>query len=108
MFSATDLINPFLAAVEPILKKSWGEVKDYADAEAAKMAKTLETIATLRASNKIDDDQAKALLDMQKHAMQSVLLAVEGIGLIAAQNAINAGLAAVKDVVNKALPFPLL
>ena len=108
MLDANDLIKPIIAAIQPILKKHWSEVKDYAEGEAAKVAKTLETIAKLRADNKIDDEQAKALLDMQRHATQTVLLAVEGIGIIAAQNAVNAALAAVKDVVNRALPVPLL
>jgi len=40
--------------------------------------------------------------------MQAVLLAVEGIGLIAAQNVINAALGAVKEAVNKAIGFALL
>lgn len=105
---AKDLLGPILSAIKPVLNKYWGDVKDYAQAEAEKMAKTLATITELRIANKIDDQQAQALLDMQKHSMQAVLLAVEGIGLIAAQNAINAALAAVKDVVNKAIGFALL
>ena len=106
--NAKDLLGPILKAIRPILNKYWGDVKDYAETEAEKMAKTLATITELRVANKINDQQAQALLDMQKHAMQAVLLAVEGIGLVAAQNAINAALGAVKDVVNKAIGFALL
>jgi len=105
---AKHLLGPILSAIKPVLSKYWGDVKDYAETEAEKMAKTLATITELRVANKINDQQAQALLDMQKHAMQVVFLAVEGIGLIAAQNAINAALGAVKDVVNKAIGFALL
>ena len=105
---AKDLVGPILSAVKPILTKYWGEVRDYAESESEKMAHTLATITELRVANKIDDQQAEALVDMQKHSMQAVLLTVEGIGIIAAQNAINAALGAVKDTVNKAIGFALL
>lgn len=106
--NAGDLVGPILAAVEPILKKSWGEVREYAETEAKKMADTLANITKLRVEGRINDMQAEALLDMQKHAMQAVLMAVEGIGLIAAQKASNAALDAVKDIVNKAIGFGFL
>jgi hypothetical protein len=105
---AKDLLGPMLNAIKPVLSKYWGDVKDFAETEAEKMAKTLATITELRVAGKINDQQAQALLDMQKHSMQAVFLAVEGIGLIAAQNAINAALGAVKDMVNKAIGFALL
>jgi hypothetical protein len=102
------LIGPMLSAIKPVLNKYWSDVKDYAETEAEKMAKTLATITELHVAGKIDEQQAQALLDMQKHSMQAVVLAIEGIGVVAAQNSINAALGAVKDVVNKAIGFPLL
>lgn len=103
-----DLVKAMLTAIEPVLTEHWKIAKDYAEIEADKMAKTLANITELRVAKKIDDEQAKALLDMQKHAMQAVLLAIAGIGLIMAQKAINAALSAVKDAVNKAIGLPLL
>jgi hypothetical protein len=105
---AQELISPIAAAVKPVLTKWGGDAKDYVDGESVKMATTLANIAKLRASGQIDNDQAAALLDMQKHAMQTVFLTVEGIGLIAAQQAVEAGLQAVKDIVNKGIGFALL
>jgi hypothetical protein len=106
--SVHDLVGPILAAVKPILAKHWEDVSAYAEGEATKMAQTLATIASLKAAGKIDEKQAAVLIDMQKHAMQAVLCAVEGIGLIAAQNAINAALDAVAGIVNKGIGFALL
>lgn len=103
-----ELARAIAGAMRPVLKKHWKDAKDYADAESRKMAQTLETIAKLRAADKINDEQAKALLEMQKSAMRAVLLTVEGIGLVAAQKAINAALAAVRDTVNGAAGFALL
>lgn len=104
----TTIIDPIIAAMKPALGKGWNDVADYAKSESVKMAHTLATIAELKTANKIDEQQAEALLDMQKHASQAVLLAVEGIGLVAAQNAINAALDAVKLVVNRAAGFALI
>jgi hypothetical protein len=105
---ANALVGAIIGAVKPVLNKYWGEVRDYAETEAAKMAATLANITALRVADKIDDQEAEALLEMQKHSMQAVFLAVEGIGLLAAQNAVNAALGAVKDTVNKAIGFALL
>jgi hypothetical protein len=102
------LASPMLNALKQVLDKYWGEVQDFAKTEALKMAQTLANIASLKAAGKINEAQAAALVDMQKQSMQAVLLAFEGIGLIAAQAAINAALAAVKDTVNKLLGFGLL
>ncbi len=106
--SVNDLIGKIVSAIKPILAKYWNDVGDYAEGESAKMAQSLVTIANLKVAGKIDEQQAEALLDMQKHSMQAVLLAVEGIGLIAAQNAINAALDAVKDLVNPIMKFKFL
>ncbi len=106
--SVDDLSKLMFNATKPVLKKYWAAVKDLAVTETQKMASTLASITELRIASKIDDQQSQALLEMQKHSMRAVLLAVEGIGLIAAQNAINAALAAVRDTVNKAIGFPLL
>ena len=103
-----NLVGPMLNAIEPIVGKEWGVVEDYAKTEGDKMAQTLAKIGELYTAKKINDLQAKALLDMQKQSMQAVLLTIEGIGLITAQNAINAALGAVQGVVNKAIGFSLL
>jgi hypothetical protein len=102
------LVDAMLGAMKPILQKSWKDVSEYATVESQKMAHTLASIAELRLAGKIDDEQAATLLEMQKHAMRAVLLAVEGVGLVAAQNAINAALDALKDTVNGAIGFQLL
>ena len=102
------LVAAIVGAVKPVLQKDWQEAEPFAKTEAAKIAHTLANIADLRASGQINDAQAQALLEMQKQASQAVFTAVEGIGVIAAQNAINAALAAVRTAVNDLLPFKLL
>ena len=105
---AQELIGAIVGAMKPILKKHWKQAEVFARSEAAKLAQTLELIVELKAAGRIDEQQAKALVEMQKHSMQAVLLAIEGIGLIAAQNAINAAVDAIRDLVNPAIGIPLL
>jgi len=106
--NANDLVGPMLGAVKPVLEKFWGEVRDYAETEMPKIAASLANIDNLYNAKKINKEQAQALLELQKHATQTVFLTIKGIGLIAAQNAINAALGAAKTVVNKSIGFALL
>lgn len=53
-------------------------------------------------------EQAEILLKMQAHASQAVVTSVETVGMIAAQDAINATVGVLKDAVNKAAGIVLL
>ena len=108
LINPTDLVKPIIAAVKPVLAKHWGDAKEFAETEAVKTAHTLANIAELYQANRINEDQARALLDMQRHASQAVLLTIEGIGLLAAQRAVAAGLSAVGTIVNKVVGFALV
>jgi predicted ATP-grasp superfamily ATP-dependent carboligase len=102
------LAGAILGAVKPVLKKHWKDAKNYAETESRKMAQTLENIARLLAEGKITRQQAEILVEMQANSMRAVFLTVEGIGVIAAQKAINAAVDAVRDTVNGAVGFSLL
>lgn len=54
------------------------------------------------------DLQAQALLQIHRNTTQTVLLTIEGLGVIAVENAINAALSAVATAVNKAAGLALL
>ena len=79
------------------LRTFWPEIKEYAKTESLKLAQTLAMIETLRSLGKLSPQQAELHLQIQKNAMRSVLLTVEGLGLLAAEQAINQALALVKD-----------
>ena len=101
-------VKDILGATEPILKKSFDEAKPYLESEAKKLAEAATTIARLKLENKITEQKAKLLMGMQKTAMQNVLLAIEGIGLVTAEIAINAAVGVVKDTVNKFIGWNVL
>jgi hypothetical protein len=91
-----------------VLNKGGTALAQYVQSEAAKFAQSIETIGQLYAQGLIKQPEASAQLALQQNASQTVLTSVEGIGLILAGQAINAGLKAVADIVNKAIGFALL
>lgn len=104
----SQLATTMLSAALGVLKKKTPEIQQYAEMEFKKIAETLATIGKMVAANQMSEEEAKLHLQIQASASRAVLLTVEGLGLLAAEAAINAALASVKDLVNAALPFKLL
>ena len=103
-----DILAPMVAAAKDSLSADWANVRHYAKPEFKQLAQTLVTITKLAARQKISAAEAKSVLNIHKNTALMVMLTVEGLGVIAGENAINAALKAVRDTVNKALPFKLL
>ena len=103
-----DLAKPMLDAARQSLASDWKKARAYGEPEMKKLAQVLVDIAALAAQGKITELEAKAMLRIHRMATENVLLTIKGLGIIAVENAINAALAAVKSVVNKALPFPVV
>lgn len=82
-----------------ILSGAGKDIISYATAEAKKFAVSASEIAQLRLSNEIDDEELRLHLEIQKNASRAVLMAIEGISIIAAERAINAAL----EIVGKAI-----
>lgn len=102
------LANDMIVAAQQVLGDKWPGMQSYAQAEAQKLAQTLVMIQTLKLSGEINDEQARLHLDIQKNATRSVLLTLEGLGILAAEAAIHAALNVVKGSVNTALGFSLI
>jgi len=102
------LASSILGSFKASFNTQWPEVENYAIGESQKLAHSLLQITTLRLSNQISTGECSVLLEMQKNATRNVLLAIEGIGLVAVETAINGALAAVQSAVNGAIGFALL
>jgi hypothetical protein len=107
-FDPRKLAKKMFKAFESSLADKWPEVKDYAEAEAKKIAESLVMIEKLILSEQISEEQAKLHFQIQKNATRMVLLTIEGLGIIAVEQAINAALGVLKETVNTALDFTLL
>jgi hypothetical protein len=105
-----EIASAMLAAMRPILTGAWQNVAGFASMEARKLAVTFVDIEAMLGSNppQVSRAVADALIDSQKQAAQAVLQAVEGVGIIAAQQAVNAAVNAVSGIVNKAVGFALV
>jgi hypothetical protein len=97
-----------LAAARASLAESWPGVRDFAGPELRRLAGVLADITRLIEAGKVNREQARALLRIHRNTTVTVLLTLEGLGVVAAENAINAALGAVGDVVNAAVGFRLL
>lgn len=102
------LATQMLSAALPILKKDAQDAESFAKTEFTKIAQTIAAIGEQVISGQINQQQAGLLLDMQTSASRNVLLTLQGLALLAAEEAINAALAVVKTAVNTALGFALI
>ncbi len=102
------LAQSILGAMKGVLDAKWPTIKDYASDQATQLAKTLVKIEAEKIAGQITAADASVLLEMQKNAARQVFLAVEGMGELLVEQALNAGLAAVRDAVNKAIGIALL
>jgi hypothetical protein len=107
-FDFEAVAKAMLAAGKGSLKDHWAAARPYAESEFRKLAETGEMIVAGVADGSINRKQAKILVQMQAGASRSVLTAIETIGVIAAQDAVNAALAVLKGAVNTAAGIALL
>ncbi len=103
-----ELASAMFEAFKGKLTEKWPEVKDYAEAESKKLAESLAMIEKLKLAGEINEEQAKLHLEIQKNATRTVLLTIEGLGIIAVEQAINAAMSVLKEAVNTALGFTLI
>ncbi len=106
--TTADILKPMLAAAERSLAEDWAKARDYSGPEFKRLAASLVDITKLVAAGKVNQRQAKALLQIHRNTTQTVLLTVEGLGVIAVQDAINAALATARDTINTAVGFRLV
>ena len=106
--NVSEVLSSMLTAAEGVFDQKWPQVKDFAETEFEKLAQTLSQIAKLKITNQITDGEASVLFEMQKNTARTVMLALEGMGLLLVEQAINAALQVVKDTVNGAIGFALI
>jgi len=102
------LLASMLSASKEVLKKEWKHVASVAELQLKNIVHNLEQIAVLKLNGKITEEQAKLHLTIQKESFKTILLSFEGIGIIAAEKAINAALNTVKTTFNKAIGWRIL
>jgi hypothetical protein len=102
------LAESMVAAARASLGRDWSKARAFAEPQLENLARSLVTIGELSAQGVITAREASALLEIHKNTTRTVLLTVKGLGLLGAENAINAALGAVRDTVNGAIGFALV
>ncbi len=86
------VVNDMLQASASSLIKGGEQASEYASHEYTQFIGDIEHVQTMAEEGTITAAEAQALVDQDKLSMQAVLLCIEGLGVIAVQNAINAAL----------------
>ena len=103
-----DVPGKMLVAAKGVFKEKWPEVKNYAESEMEKFAKSMAEIEVWKARGEISEAQAAALSRLHQRSMKMVFTALEGISLAIAENAINAALDAVRVAINTAIGWAIV
>lgn len=103
-----DLIQHMLNAAKSALNKQWKEAKPLAETQFRLFTQNIQMIAELKLRGEISEEQAKLQMNIQRNAIQIVLLTIEGLGIIAVEEAINKAIDIIRDVVNKVIGWTIL
>ena len=90
------------------LRQDSATIRALAEDEARKLTGSLETIGQLLRDGEIDQEEAEALVEVQKGATEAVFASLEGIGRAAARRATRAGLTSAVGIVDAAIGVPLV
>ena len=94
--------DDMVAAASAALGKDWNAARTYAVPEFKRLAAVLTGIAEQTATGELTLAEARALLQIHQNTTRNVILAVQGLGLLAVENAVNAALGVVRDAINTA------
>ena len=92
------VVSNMVQASSSALIKGGKQAVEFATHEYTQFIGDIEHIQTMAEKGTITEETAQALVEQHKFSMQAVLLTVEGLGLITVQNAINAALKVLNDV----------
>ncbi|MGA2445815.1 MAG: hypothetical protein ABSG50_10360 [Opitutaceae bacterium] len=80
---------------------------DYATHEFQQFAEDVDHIQDMLAAGTISPQDAQYYVNLQKMSMQSVLLTIQGLGVLAVQSAITAALGVLSTAIGAALKVAL-
>jgi len=102
------LAGDMLAAAAGAAQGRWPEIRDSVVPQLERLAQIGVEIERDHLLGRLDDDEARTLVEMEKNTLAAVVAGAKGQAKAAAQAAINAALAVLSTAVNSAVKFPLL
>lgn len=104
----SELGEIMVGAARTDVARRWPQMAALADLELRRLAQALVDVAGLLASGAINEPRARQIVHIHQLAARSVLLTVEDIGLVTAEQAIHAGIRAAAAEVNGTAKLALL
>jgi hypothetical protein len=102
------LASDMLAAAAGAAKGRWPKIRDSVTPQFVRLAQIGVDIERDHLLGRLDDDEARTLVEMEKNTLVAIVAGAKGQAKAAAQAAINAALAVLSTAVNSAVKFPLL
>lgn len=106
--NVNEVASKMVLAAKGVVGEQWPATQAYFESESRVFAERFASIARLRAQGLISESRARSHVRFQREAWETVLLAVAGLNQIMVEQALNAALNAVNEIVNKAVGFALL
>lgn len=101
------IVDDSLALAKKEVGTAWKKLKPFAEHEFQQFAENAVFLAKLKLAGTIDDPELKARLEIQRIALNNVLLSIKGIGLVTAQNVVNGVLGILSGAISKTLSVVL-
>jgi hypothetical protein len=102
------LLTKLVGAAKESLGSNWPGIKDVATTSFKSLAQHLADIEQMRLKGTITPEKASLLIGMQKDAVKIAIATEEGLGLLAAEAAVNAALDVVRNAVYTAIGFVMI
>jgi hypothetical protein len=97
-----------VAAATGVFNKQWPDIREYAEQEFEDFSRTLVRISGRVAAGQLSEENAKTMVRAQIKSMEIVFLAVQGMGILTVEAAVNAAVDVVRNAVNTAAGIALL
>ena len=102
------MLSQMIGAAKISLADKWPTVESLATSSLKSIAQNIIDIEVMTEENVITKEQSVLKIMLQQNAFRTMLLTQEGLGLLAAQDALNAVTDVIRGTVNKAIGFVLL
>jgi hypothetical protein len=97
------IAQQMLTAALPVVSTGAQHAEPIARVEFTKLAHTIATTGELMAAGQMSREEGTILVEMQKHASRSVLLTLQGVSLLAAEQAITTAIGTTRPAFAAAL-----
>lgn len=98
------IAQDMLSAMGAVIQEHFNDIKEMAENELEDFAQRTAILTQKVIDGEISEVQAEAILRIRRNALETILLSIAGISVIAAEEAINAAIIVLKQALSAALP----